>query len=84
MNLYLISQTENRDYDTYDSAVVCAPDENAARYMCPTGDVLTKENWADKCRWHWCLSPDVVSVELLGKANKNISVGVVCASFHAG
>lgn len=31
MKLFLISQTQNNDYDTYDSAVVTAPDEETAK-----------------------------------------------------
>jgi len=31
MKLFLISQDENDGYDTYDSAVVCAKDEEAAK-----------------------------------------------------
>jgi inorganic pyrophosphatase/exopolyphosphatase len=37
MNIYLISQTENEDYDTYNSAVVYAPDEDTARNLHPSG-----------------------------------------------
>lgn len=35
MKLYLISQEENSDYDTYDSAVVAAPDKATAAAMYP-------------------------------------------------
>ncbi|MFA6125419.1 hypothetical protein [Sphingomonas sp.] len=35
MKLFLISQNQNYDYDTYDSAVVAAPDEETARLMNP-------------------------------------------------
>ena len=35
MNLYLISQDHNDDYDTYDSAVVAAENEDAARETHP-------------------------------------------------
>jgi hypothetical protein len=35
MNLYKISQDSNLDYDTYDSAVVCAENEEMARNMIP-------------------------------------------------
>ena len=31
MKLYLISQSKNDDYDTYDSAVVCAESEEEAK-----------------------------------------------------
>ena len=37
MNLYLISQDSNRDYDTYDSAVVAAVNEKDASVMHPYG-----------------------------------------------
>lgn len=36
MNLYIISQDINNDYDTYDSAVVCAEDEEDAREIHPS------------------------------------------------
>ena len=35
LNLYLISQAENDDFDTYDGAVVAAIDDNAARRIDP-------------------------------------------------
>jgi hypothetical protein len=35
MNLYLISQTFNHDYDTYSSAVVCAETKEEARHTHP-------------------------------------------------
>lgn len=37
MNLYLISQTQNQTYDTYDSAVVAAESEQHARAIHPSG-----------------------------------------------
>jgi len=39
MNLYLISQTINNGYDTYDSAVVCAESEDEARKIHPSNFV---------------------------------------------
>lgn len=36
MNLYLISQDVNNDYDTYDSAVVAASNEEDARNIHPS------------------------------------------------
>jgi hypothetical protein len=38
MNLYKISQNSNNDYDTYDSAIVAAESEDAARRIHP-GDI---------------------------------------------
>ena len=82
MNLYLISQTQNGAYDTYDSAVVCAPDEETARHMDPR-DGLQKKEWDHK--WStWCDGPEHVSVQYLGEAALGIEQGVICASFNAG
>ena len=81
MKLFLISQTENRGYDTYDAAVVCAESEEAARQMNPSGHGDMR--WG-KVFSTWCSSPDKVSVQLIGKASPDLSPGVVCASFNAG
>lgn len=80
MNLYLISQTDNTGYDTYDSAVVCAGCALEARFIHPSG-------WADGAWWEkedgsW-VKPDRVSVLLIGEAH-DVKPGVVCASFNAG
>ena len=84
MKLFLISQTENTDYDTFDSAVVCAPDEATARGMDPgSGEPIAKQDWVS--RWSaWCSSPDAVKVTYLGEAAETIPKGVVCSSFNAG
>lgn len=39
MKLFLISQKENNNYDTYDSAVVAAGDAEVARNMNPSGGI---------------------------------------------
>jgi hypothetical protein len=83
MKLFRISQTENSDYDTYDSAVVCAPDEDAARLMDP-GGVDGRPYEFRRRRGYWCSSPDKVAVELIGDAVPGLPLGVVCASFNAG
>lgn len=83
MKLFLISQDENNDYDTYDSAVVCAPDEAAARLMDPGGNDGAPPRW--ECKYSsWCSSPEKVAVQLIGDAAPGLPLGVVCASFNAG
>jgi len=74
MKLWLISQDYNRGYDTYDSAVVVALDEDAARKTnpCPFGSTST-----------WC-DPRYVNVQYIGEAREGMPVEVVCASFNAG
>jgi len=74
--LFLISQEEYNGYDTYDSAVVCAPDENYARNMNPS---TVPHDWNE-----WANSPDQVTVQYLGDAAPHIEVGVICASYNAG
>ena len=44
MNLYLISQTQNQTYDTYDSAVVAAESEEHARAIHPSGSDKIRAN----------------------------------------
>ena len=74
MELYLISQDINNDYDTYDSAVVCAENEEEARNMYPGGYVSTVT---------WCLPKDV-KVDHIGSAKNGTEKGVICSSFNAG
>ena len=78
MNLYLISQTVNNDYETYDSAVVAALDAPKAQCMHP--NPLSREyphtDWAE---------PKDVSVRLIGLAAPDITEPcVILASFNAG
>ena len=80
--LYLISQTVNNDYDTYDSAVVCAINPEAARAIHPRGDgKVTQPVMEDYDSW--CGLGDV-QVNEIGIAADHIAPGVVCASFNAG
>jgi hypothetical protein len=81
MKLFLISQNENRGYDTYDSAVVCAENADAARQMNPSERGAVR--WGDSFST-WCSSPEKVTVQLIGEASPDITIGVICASFNAG
>lgn len=94
MNLYLVSQNVNNDWDTYDSFVVVANNEDEARYISPCEYYV----WKDGC-WNfkysdgttnttrhqsWC-NPKDVSVKLIGVADSSLEHGeVVCASYNAG
>ena len=76
MNLYLISQNVNNNYDTYNSAVVAAESVDAARLIHPSGiDGDTEIH-------DWCCEEDIM-VKLIGIAEEGVS-GVVCASFNSG
>jgi hypothetical protein len=82
VNLYRISQNHNRDYDTFDSAVVAAESEDAARVTDPgwRKEQGCEDMWGD----YWCDSPEQVKVELLGVAKDGIEAGVILGSFNAG
>ena len=80
MNIYLIEQNKNTDYDTYDSAIVTAETEEQARLTHPEG----KPNWDGKDERYstWC-GAEYVTVTLVGKSDVKTS-GVLLASFRAG
>ncbi len=81
MNLYLISQAERR-YDTYDSAVVAAESEEAARNIHPKGP--RPSAWERDRNYTWASRPENVEAKLLGQATPGTQAGVVLASFNAG
>ena len=70
--LYKIWQERNNEYDTYDSAVVCATSEEEARHI-EVGDPI----------YEWT-NPEYVKVEEIGIANDDVEKGVIVASFNAG
>lgn len=76
MKLWLIWQTENNDYDTYDAAVVAAETEEDARKT-PPCDYPDFDN-------EWAPSPNKVKVELIGEARPNTEAGVILASYRPG
>lgn len=84
MKLFLISQNENEGYDVYDSAVVAAQDEAAARLIHPSswisGDLLV-DSWDDH---DWASGPEQVEVRLIGTAVRGTKTGVLLASYRAG
>jgi len=88
MNLYKITQSEKEGYDTYDSAVVCAPSPKVARSIHPShgGYLPNLEQWKPGEYWYeyWASSPESVSVKFIGKAARGMKQGVVMASFNAG
>jgi hypothetical protein len=83
MNIYVISQSDNNDYDTYDSAVVAAVSEDEARKINPCQ--YEKAGWWDVDQSSWTKKGLAgVKVELIGVAKEGTEPGVVLASFNAG
>ena len=78
MKLWLITQDENRGYDTYDGAVVAAESEEAARLILPSEYGGWKDAFSD-----WASSPDKVVAVLIGEAAPDVEAGVILASFNA-
>ena len=76
MKLFRLSQDVNFDYETYDSAVVCAIDETDALTIDPPND----DNNDVDC---WCDIKDV-KVEYIGEAIEGLKRGCIVASYNAG
>lgn len=99
MNIYKIWVDNWLGYETYDSAIVVASSEEAARhihpasrYDSPVRGYNRETNRYDK-PWYegdtssaysdWAL-PENVNVELVGTTNSYVEGTVLCASFNAG
>ena len=82
MNLYLLSQEENINYDTFDSMVVCAKNKVIAKSFHPFGDgkiFEENEKWPS-----WAITKKGIKISLIGKASKKQLSGIICTSFNAG
>lgn len=80
--LWLITQNDNRGYDTFDGAVVVAATEEEARSIHPSGD---EERWRWPYSRVWADRPENVECQRLGLANPKLEAGtIVLASFNAG
>ena len=96
MKLFLIEQSENAGYDTYNSAVVYAYTEEQAQQMHPRNGVTWDEikdayletygniETAILIFYNSWAKPENVKVTYLGlTTNTKIKPGVICASFNA-
>ena len=82
MKLYLVSQSVNNNYDTYDSFVICCHNEDEARQSHPSGRVLKPED--NFLLYDWTNEPANINVKYLGEADPDLPAGIVCSSFNAG
>jgi len=82
MKLWLIHQTRNTDWDTYDSAVVSAETEEEAKWIHPNKNVKWDGKSYHRCDT-WC-SVEFVKADYIGEAKEGTDRGVICASFNAG
>lgn len=72
--LYLVSQKYNNDYDTFDSAVICASCEEEAKN-------ISMESFNEIC---WVDNKNKIEVFKIGIASPLVKKGVILASFNAG
>lgn len=86
MNLYLITRNDDTDYDQYDSAVVAAPDEDAAKELIERNS----RDWTHTT-WTYVAKAPVeshtkldITVKLIGTAIDEMQYGIVVASYNAG
>lgn len=88
MNIYLLTQNDAKGWNTYDSCVVVAANEQEARNIHPySHSVFCHPNidlWCADSHRTWASSPDLVTVIRIGIASEDQVAGVVCASFNAG
>jgi hypothetical protein len=73
MKLWLLSQTENCDYDTFDALVVAAPSASAAKRIHP----------CPQCSNTWVTQKHVM-VKYIGTAAPDTKEGIILSSFRAG
>jgi len=80
MKLWLLSQDHYLGMDSYDSIVVAAKNEAAAKQILPHENMKWGRNSGDS----WAESPEQVTAELIGTAVRGTQAGVIITSFHAG
>lgn len=87
MKLWLIEQDVNNGYDTFDSAVVAAVDEEAAKDTHPSeysDGRTTRQVEVDGTRYSIWAPFEKVTATCIGEAEPGTRPGVICASFSAG
>jgi len=83
MKIFLITQSVNNGYDTYDSAVVFAESEEEAIKIHPDNSDKEWFKKADRDYGTWA-PKEFVKAEYIGEAKEGTERGVACSSFNAG
>lgn len=91
MKLFHLYQNVSNGYDTYDSCVVVAENEELARQIHPDGVTLQSYAGRDNLprSWYsdWATDPKDVIVTYIGEyvpGENDTDNPVICASFNAG
>lgn len=85
MNLYLLSQTENISFGTFNSCVVCAENEKDAKSIMP--DLFLNKGKpfeVPDMQCVWAYSIERIQCVEIGTANKSQQRGVIIASYNDG
>ena len=84
MKLFKLTQDVNNDYNTYDSVIVAAEDEEEAKYIHPDY-FITCNGWDGTTSEYssWCAIEDV-QVKYIGEAKEGTVKGIILASYNAG
>ena len=80
MKLYLLTQDDNVDYDTYHSCVLCAESPEDAITICPDGQQFVE----NKLYSGWAKSSKSITCTEIGIANENQKRGAIVSSYNAG
>ena len=94
MKIFLLTQRENTGYDTYDSCVVCAENDERAKRISPSSfyEWMEEHNqWGFKYKSRteperhdsWANDLSNIKVKTLGESSENRE-RLILASFNAG
>ena len=85
MKLFLVSQNHNNNYDTFDSFVCAAKNENQAKNISPYGKYINWEKINEFDSSSWVDKKDKINVKYIGEASPEYTKRqIICASFNAG
>lgn len=97
MKVFLLHQSDNQGWDTYDSMMVAADTEAEAKLYHPSTilewkwDESREEwgewvdgSWRGGSRNDWAFSPRTVTAEYIGEARPGMEAGILISSFNAG
>ena len=76
LKIFKISQTENAGYDTYDSAVVCAENEEKAKRIHPENGYFSDIFYNEKEKRFFKNCPVSFEQERKGPGNRRIGKGI--------
>lgn len=84
LHIYKLVRHEPIGYDTYDSCVVCAENEEAAMNILPWGKTFQEEMDEEAIKWEWTPYKENISCEYIGEATGCKTPGVILSSYNAG